>query len=79
MANEVFKKAYSSIGISVCFFGMFFEFWYEYPYIGQDSGEFLRQVRDKYRIKFPNQTFRLRLIYSDEYFEVTKDSIKPVI
>jgi hypothetical protein len=75
---SAFKKDYSTILISRKYFGIWFEFWSEYPTMGDDKGEFFRTVREKYRNKWNGEEFRMRLFFSDDYFEVTKEYVKSI-
>jgi hypothetical protein len=72
------KKSYDVILISRQFFGIWFEFWSEKPLPYEDKVEFFREVRERYRRKWNNKPFRMRLYYSDDYYEVTKDSVNHI-
>lgn len=76
MKKDRFTQKYTTILISVKFLGCFWEFWSENITFGDDSTEFLQCVRDKYKRKFKNRKFKMRLYYPDEYYLVEPTTVK---
>lgn len=64
--------------ISKKIFGIWLECWSEQKIIGDNDAVFFRETRDKYRKKFNNKEFRMRLYYPDEFYQVTKDTVKHI-
>ena len=46
--------------------------------MGDEGAEFFRAVRDKYKNKFGNKTFRMRLCYPDDFYKVTSETVKHI-
>jgi hypothetical protein len=78
MSKDVFKENYTAIFVSVKFLGLYWEFWSERPVIGDDHAEFFRTTRDRYRKKWPNREFKMRLYYKNLHYLVDSNTVKPV-
>lgn len=76
MKYEPFIQKYTAIFISVKFLGFFWEFWSENIIIGDDRIEFFRNTREKYKKKFKNKKFKMRLYYPNEYYLIENENLK---
>ena len=78
MSDNIFSQRFTSILISKKICGVWVEFWSEQKVMGDNDTEFFQSVRDKYKTKFNDKPFRMRLYYPNEFFEVTNKTVNHI-